>query len=175
LRPDNYIGAPIAMQFVLARSTEVVLVVRHVLAYLQGMEFELELLVTSEPDDPDELMGFEGLPYYMKKAPNPNALPDGLFRFGVQFSDGSKATTLRFYQPMHVERPDQPVLQREGSQNLGTGRIHHYWLWPLPTPGTLAFVCEWPAFGIGFTRHEVDASPIRLAGSKASAIWSAPG
>ena len=149
------------------------LVVRHLLAYPQGMEFELSCLVAREPEDPDELMGFEGLPYYMKKASSPNALPEGLFRFGVQFSDGSKATTLHYYQPMQVERPDHPVLQRVGSHSLGAARTHQYWLWPLPPAGDMAFVCEWPAFGVRFTRHEIDVAPILEAAGKSTSIWTA--
>lgn len=46
-----------------------------------------------------------------------------------------------------------------------------YWLWPLPPPGPLAFVCEWPARGIPQTRSEVDASLVCDAAEQAEIIW----
>jgi hypothetical protein len=163
------------MQFVLARSRYVVLTIRHVLAYPKGIEFELESLTVSEPDDPEDLMGFQGLPYYTKRARTPDALPEGLFRFGLQFADGSKVTTLRYYHAMHAERPKDPVLMPSGSGATGPAGAHtRYWLWPLPLADPLAFVCEWPALGIPFTRHEVDTSGIREAAARAVQIWPDP-
>jgi hypothetical protein len=170
-RPDDYLGSPVGAQFVLARSPNVVLTIRHVLVYPNGFEFQLECLVVNYPQDPEDLMGFEGLPYYTKPSPNPNSLPDGLFRFGVQLPDGSKATTLQSHQQMQVEKPDHPVLMRSGSGGIGTTKAHQYWLWPLPPPGRLAFVCEWPSLGIAVTRHEIDTAEIRDAAQRSQSLW----
>lgn len=160
------------MQFILAKSSKVVLTIRHVLAYRHGFEFELESLTFGEPADPEDLGGFVGLPYYSKRSPDPNKLPDGLFRFGIQFPDGSKVTTLRYYQEIYVKRPKKPVLQSVGSGHGGPGRQRAgYWLWPMPGSGALSFVCEWPALGIPLTRHAVDTEPIRAAAEKSVALW----
>ncbi len=46
-----------------------------------------------------------------------------------------------------------------------------FWLWPLPPPGLLAFVAEWPLGGIALTRVEVDADPIVQAAAEAETLW----
>lgn len=171
-RPDDYLGQPLPMQTTLARSSNVILTIRHLLAYRHGIEFELESTTLNEPDGPEDLGGFVGLPYYSKKSPDPSKLPDGLFRFGVQFPDGSKVTTVRYYQTIHTERPKEPVLQSVGSGHVGGRRqVAGYWLWPLPSTGNLIFVCEWPALGIPFTRHEIDTTQIRDAAQKSQPLW----
>jgi hypothetical protein len=45
------------------------------------------------------------------------------------------------------------------------------WVWGLPPPGPLAFVCEWPARGIPETRVEIDAGLVLEAAARAVAIW----
>jgi hypothetical protein len=44
------------------------------------------------------------------------------------------------------------------------------WVWGLPPPGPLAFVCEWPAPNIPETRAEMEAGLVLGAGC-AVAIW----
>jgi hypothetical protein len=46
-----------------------------------------------------------------------------------------------------------------------------YWVWPLPPPGPVTFVCEWPAHGIGESRADVDARLIREAAVRAVPLW----
>jgi hypothetical protein len=43
--------------------------------------------------------------------------------------------------------------------------------WPLPPPGPLAFVCEWPAAGIAVTRSEIDAQLVLDAADRAQLIF----
>jgi hypothetical protein len=50
-----------------------------------------------------------------------------------------------------------------------------FWVWPLRPPGPVAFVCEWPRYGIPESRVKVEAASIRAAASKAMEIWPAPG
>jgi len=44
-------------------------------------------------------------------------------------------------------------------------------LWPLPPPGRLALVCEWPAAGIPLTRTDIDAGAIHEAAQRAQVIF----
>jgi hypothetical protein len=50
-----------------------------------------------------------------------------------------------------------------------------FWAWPLPPPGPLAFVCEWPAHGISLTRHEIDAGVLLHAAETVETLWDEPG
>jgi hypothetical protein len=45
------------------------------------------------------------------------------------------------------------------------------WVWPLPPPGPLAFVCEWPAAGIPLSRSEINAQMILDAARRAEVIF----
>jgi hypothetical protein len=66
---------------------------------------------------------------------------------------------------------DGPVLHPRGGGG-GGGQWHQdQWVWPLPPPGSLAFVCEWPAVGIEITRTEVDAQAILDASARAQVIF----
>jgi hypothetical protein len=57
----------------------------------------------------------------------------------------------------------------------GGGRWEHRnWLWPIPPPGPVAFVCEWPALQIPLTRTTLDAEVIRDAARRAVVLWRAP-
>jgi hypothetical protein len=46
----------------------------------------------------------------------------------------------------------------QGGGGGGSGAFEwHDWLWPLPPPGPLVFVCAWPALALPETRTELDA------------------
>jgi hypothetical protein len=104
-------------------------------------------------------------------------LPPELFRFGVEFSDGSKATTLGGH-PFEFEGdqpPPGPVLMERGGSGGGGDWEQGYWVWPLPPEGPLAFVCEWPAKGIPLTRHEIDAKVVRDSAAEVEVLWEEEG
>jgi hypothetical protein len=46
-----------------------------------------------------------------------------------------------------------------------------YWITPLPPPGPIGFVCEWPAVEIAVARQQIDAQLIRGAAEKARAMF----
>jgi hypothetical protein len=46
-----------------------------------------------------------------------------------------------------------------------------YWVWPLPPPGPLTFVVEWPAHGIAESRAELDTQPILDAAARAIQVF----
>ena len=53
----------------------------------------------------------------------------------------------------------------------GGGRAGNWrqflWAWPLPPPGLLTFICEWPAVQISVTRRPIDAQEILDAAARA--------
>ena len=117
-------------------------------------------------------------------------LPDELFRAGVQFADGSKATSLESGLDMPIavaygeeqtagggavvgaddeeseeQVPQGPVLMSRGGGG-GQRYSQSFWLWPLPPEGSLSFVCEWPALDIALSRVDVDSALFREAASR---------
>jgi hypothetical protein len=87
--PENVLGGVAALELLLARSEKAVVVIDSATAYPTGVEFTVEVRWRGE--SPDWI--WRGL------SPGPHKswsgeLPDELLRLGVQFADGSKATTL---------------------------------------------------------------------------------
>lgn len=103
-------------------------------------------------------------------------LPPELLRFGVQFSDGRKATNVGGsfpwdYGPDADEEPPGPILSQRGGGGGNGNWEWEFWLWPMPPAGPLAFVVEWPAEQIELTRHEVDAALFLNAAAESEALW----
>ena len=146
---------------ILARTERIALAVLNVVAFSTGFSFRLAL--RRRHPDRNERRIFEDFN-------NGVASSDGL-RFGVQYADGRKATTLgqRF-----AERPDETtslVLFRGSSGGSGRSYDMNWWVWPLPPPGPVAFVCEWSAESIPLTRSEVEGELILDAARCAVVLW----
>jgi hypothetical protein len=104
-------------------------------------------------------------------------LPPELLRFGVEFADGSRATSLdrlsrRDEDPDAV--PRAPVLWPMGGGGGGGRWTHNVWVWPLPPSGPLTFACEWPALDIPLTRLDIDAESVRQAAGRSILLWDDP-
>ena len=77
------------------------------------------------------------------------ALADGGFAFGVLFADGRTAIANRNSASWPRGPADGPVLwPYGGAGGSGSEWRMELWLWPLPPPGPLEFVCEWPLEGL---------------------------
>lgn len=104
-------------------------------------------------------------------------LPPELLRFGVQFADGRKATTLGADTPRRLrsatdeEEPSGPILSPSGGGGCDCEWDQEYWLWPLPPPGTLTFAIEWPSKEIELSMCEVDAGLIIDASESSEVLW----
>ncbi len=104
------------------------------------------------------------------QTPDSTGLPPELFRFGVQYADGRKATTVG--NPFSADAEPQGPILLPGSGGGGAREWDQsYWLWPLPPAGPLAFVCEWPAHEVALTRAEIDTSLILEAAARAETLW----
>jgi hypothetical protein len=102
-------------------------------------------------------------------------LGDYVLRFGVGFADGRKATNLERHRDFEGgPTPDPPALRlrRWEGYDLLSQEVDA-WVWGLPPPGPLAFVCEWPARHIPESRTEVDAGLVLEAAGRATALWPA--
>jgi len=112
----------------------------------------------------------------------------GTWRFGVQFSDGRKATVhgVGMFSRNAVSSvaggvaipadhrqppPDGPVLRARGGGGSRSIWRQQYWLWPLPPAGDVLFACEWPDLQIDFSTATISADPILKAASRARPMW----
>ena len=130
-------------------------------AYPTGLSLMLVARVRQRPGD----RGSQRLMTY-------DPTSDQFVRLGVQFSDGRKATNLqRPRSPRAGEPPAGPLLTPRGSSETQGAWDATYWLWPLPPPGRLLIVAEWPALHLSETRAEVDADPILEAAALAVTLW----
>ncbi|MDQ6947642.1 MAG: hypothetical protein M3256_15575 [Actinomycetota bacterium] len=157
--PDDSLGREVPLQFVIARSHAAIVAVRRITAYHNGFAFDVSvrLLPGHELSDPSDFVGVQAL------RRTDGGLPDELFRFGLEFANGATVTSLEVAGTGGPTRPTTPILAGGGGGG-GDGRFDmRYWVWPLPPPGKLTFLSEWPAHGLPLTRCEIDSEPIRTA------------
>jgi hypothetical protein len=84
---------------------------------------------------------------------------------------GSGPITSFSLQSDEEPEPQGPLLLPGGGGGDDARWESEFWLWPLPTPGPLAVVIEWPAEGIELTRQEVDSAPIIEAAASSEVLW----
>jgi hypothetical protein len=155
--PTNVLGAAVSLELLLARTDDAAVTLGHVLAYPNGFELRVRIRLRTPPDRHDPAL-------FHPRAGGPEA-----FHFGVQFSDGRKATNQTF--PAFDKPHEPPVLTMRGGGGGGQSWDWGFWVWGLPTPGPLTFVCEWPSQGLAETRSGVDAQPILDAAARAEELW----
>lgn len=166
--PDNLLGVPFPLSVSLARTPSVALQLHTGLAYPSGIEFSLQLLQRERPRD-----RFGGGPihaWHMSRGET--ELGPDVLRFGIELSDGRKATVFDahpFSKP--DEAPAGPVLLQRGGGGGDRRFDVRFWLWPLPPPGELTFVAEWPSEGVELTRRPVDTAPILEAAARVEELW----
>lgn len=176
-RRPPWLGAPrgtlpgvVALERVLARTEVAAVCVTRLGAYPTGFEVELVTVSRSTADDLDPLLFG---PPRRRRGSEAEGLPDEMLRFGVQFADGSKATNVGGDPPYDAAvAPTGPVIVPGGGGGGGGSWHQSLWVWPLPPPGPLLLVCEWPAAGIPLTRSEIDARLIIDASERAQVVFS---
>lgn len=160
-RSDFVLGAPVAQALVVARSEKAVVGVSGLMAHPNG--FELSLTYMLRHRDPTSRWAH---PTRLREQPSPN----DFLRFGLLYSDGTMMTN--FDDGWYDEAdPPQALMQPTGGSGTDQRWDDRYWVWPLPPPGPLTFVCEWPACGIAETRASIDATLIREAAAGAIQLW----
>jgi hypothetical protein len=165
--PSGTLPGVVALERVLACTDKVAVCVTRLAAYPTGFEFDIVTMSADEQDDLDPLL-FDR--HHVRRG-GTDEIPPELLRFGVQFPDGSKATnTGGFY---HDRTPPPGPIMTPGGGGGGGGSWHQtQWVWPLPPPGTLTLVCEWPAMGIPITYRELEAQLVLDAAARAQVIFS---
>jgi hypothetical protein len=165
--PQNMMGAPVALDLLMARSSTAAVRVQHLTVFPDGFEFEVVAHFRPTGDTWDPMHGLAGL--RGKPGDEYGVLSDEHLRFGIEFADGRRATNVG--PPMDVVAAGTIGLNPSGGGATASMAHSTYWAWPLPPPGPLAFVCEWPKYGIDLTRHEIDSELLRWAAAQAVELW----
>lgn len=154
----------------LAQNDKAAVCVSRLAAYPTGFEFDLVVMVVpgQREFDLDPLMLRRQLLAHRRG--EQQEIPPELLRVGVQFSDGSKATNTGGYG-YDQDPPPGPVMHQRGGGGGGGSWRQTYWIWPLPPPGQLSFVCEWPVAGLALSRAEIDAQTVRDAADRAQVLF----
>jgi hypothetical protein len=163
--PDNELGIVIPLSVEFARADTLALAIPGAVVFSTGFSFTFVIRRRVALGRQDHVFP----PFHPADAAQPDAL-----RLGVQFANGAKATTLDRHPqiPRDVDdTPAGPLLMRRGGGGGGRNWNNEMWVWPLPPPGTLAFVCDWRAEGIPLTRREIDAQAILDAAAQVEELW----
>ena len=167
--PDGVLPVTIPIERIVARTDAAVVYLAALVAYPTG--FQADVFVLTDGTDPD----LDPFDYgYRDTGRRTGEIPPGQLRLGFAFANGSKATNTGAYFNLHGwdedsgGPPDAPVM----SGGLGGGNEGSWhttlWVWPLPPPGALQFVCEWPAAGIPQTRVDLGAASLLDAADRVS-------
>jgi hypothetical protein len=153
----------VPQDLIVARNERVAVCVTRMAAYPTGFEFELRTYAAVVDPDLD--------PWLFERLHRPGgAAPPEMLRIGVQFADGRKATSLG---EVYGETEPPDIVMHSGGGGGGGGEWHQtMWVWPLPPPGPLAFVCEWPAAGLELTRREIEGQMLIDAAARARALFA---
>ncbi len=169
--PENVAPAVAALELVLVNTGDVAVFVTGAVVYPNGFQMALTALLREESDIED-VIGMRLRRF--RRGGADREIPPEMLRFGIQFSDGRKATNTGWSPPFDAElRPDGPLLTPQGGGGGGQHWDQRMWAWPLPPAGELLFVCEWPAQGIELTTAALDAEVILSAATRARELWPA--
>jgi hypothetical protein len=96
-------------------------------------------------------------------------------RLELRFADGRTVSNdpRRWPRTFETEEPDPPFLYYHGGCGSDRGWRSRHWLWGLPPPGRLAFVCQWPARQLSASGVEIDARLVLEAAGRAASVWPA--
>lgn len=177
-RPQGPPPGEVLSEAVLFDSDTVTLQIVYLDAYPDGFELEIHARTTiawndlSRPADsgPDVF----GRHWPMVGEPR-DELPPQLLRVGVQFADGRQATNIGGHDRPAGGPIVWPLKGGGSGRPTGSQFRQGYWISPLPPPGPISIVCEWPVAGIPVVHHELDAQRILDAAERARTVIATDG
>jgi hypothetical protein len=163
--PDNELGVAVPTRRLLYRTGDLVIALTEMVVYSNGIHLQVELRRRELSDEPDPLH------FHMRQRRSPGReLAPEVFRFGVEYPDGRKATNLA--RPLRFDgEPEQPVLMERGGGGGDRSWSFGYWLWPRPEPGPLKMVVEWPVEEVPLTVVELDGAELAAAAAEVDVLW----
>jgi hypothetical protein len=163
--PRTAVPAVVPAERELARTDEVSVALGRFWVYPAGIEFEVYV---DADDEWSELDPFDNARF--RGSQIRDASPDRL-RIGFEFANGARVTTGGGDSAWMRDGEESPTLISRSGGGGGGHWDKQYWLWPIPPPGQLEFVCEWSAAGIALTRSALDSAAIIDAASRAQTVF----
>jgi hypothetical protein len=156
----------VPLELILAHTDRVAVSIGSLSAYPTGFAFNVGVILRVAERRP-RLMGHPAMTHgaYDGEERGPDFL-----RLGIRFPDGTTATNQHGH-PFGDHDPATPILFAHSGGGGGRYFDADFWAWPSPTPGTLTFVCEWPAYDIPETSVDLDTTAILAAADRAVALW----
>jgi hypothetical protein len=161
--PQDEVGVLALSGFQLARTDEVVVAVRSITAYSDGLHLSLVVLFAGEQRAED-----------LTATMTDFGRDPGRFRFGCVFSDGRSATSGTRDAPPVEDDGGGPVLLLLSTAAGALTWSGDYWLHPLPPAGPLVLGCRWPDRAIPETLVEIDPAPLLVAAKGSRPVWEVP-
>jgi hypothetical protein len=165
LRPPNgMVPGIVPVELLLAHTDAHAVLVTDLRAYPTGLEFALT--VRPRPGQPDQRHHDPTRAHHFHHYD---------LRLELRFADGHTPSNdpRRWPRTFETEEPDPPLLYCHGGGGSERGWRSRHWLWGLPPPGPLAFVCEWPPGQIPASGVEIDARLVLDAAARAAPVWPA--
>jgi len=164
--PSGTLPGVAPVELVLASNERAAVSIGRCSAYPTGFEVEVRVLVRgAEAQELDPSLNG------VYRLPGGRTTFETMLRFGIEFSDGRKATNVGGRGPAGSGEPPNPVLWGMGGGGGGGRWRQDFWVWPLPPAGPVRFVCEWPAAGISMTRQSIDAQVLLDAAARARSVF----
>ncbi|MEV0131767.1 hypothetical protein AB0H83_25310 [Dactylosporangium sp. NPDC050688] len=166
-KPYGEFPAVIGDCYVLAQNDEAAIAVHGLTVYSTGFEFTVNALLRDD-DRRGRIFG----PGFRHPLRPDEAVPDEFLRVGVRFADGAAMTNLRGPGfPPSGEPVRGPLLVPNGASSDGRRYTAAFWVWPLPPPGPVTLVCEWPVMHLAESHVDIDAHAITEAAGRSTPIW----
>lgn len=175
--PEDVLPGVVPVELLIARSASTAVMITGIRAFPDGLAMNLAIRVRGPLERRDlHSEVFDG-PYHHGMGEQWQA---ERLKWGFEFADGRRATNIdppawdgEDERPWKDKtwRPDRPVLNGQGGGGSQRAIDRDYWLWPLPPPGRLRVVFQWPQQGIATTTHDLDAQPFLDAAARSQAIW----
>ena len=162
--PSGVLPGLLPKRVVFVKNDQMLLVIDHFSVYPTGVLFSINLWLRKSNDE------IHRMPWDYRPR---RTMPDdaNVLRFGLRFSNGQTWTNLARSGPDFENEPTEPVVMERGGGGGGDHWEMSHWLWPLPPPGDLTFVVEWPAYDISETTVTVDAQEIIDCAATAETVW----
>jgi hypothetical protein len=165
--PDNELPGAISFSGVLGRTDEFALAVVGAAAYSTGISLSIVVRLRHS-DSSDDRLAHEMFGHHRRGA-------SGQLLLGVSYPDGRTVTNVAsrtHADPFReLDQPEQPTLVQRGGGGGDREFGIDFWLAPLPPPGDLTIVVEWPSRGIPETHTTVPAELLKAGLARTVELW----